>query len=80
MFRNPEPQKAGRLIEEMGLKGKRIGGAEVSTLHANFIVNTGDAQARDIHQLIHLVQDRIKAEHGIHLHPEVKQLGFDSAA
>ena len=80
VFRNPEPQKAGRLIEEMGLKGTRIGGAEVSTLHANFIVNTGDAQARDIHQLIHLVQDRIKAEHGIHLHPEVKQLGFDSAA
>ena len=80
VFRNPEPQKAGRLIEEMGLKGTRIGGAEVSTLHANFIVNIGDAQARDIHQLIHLVQDRIKAEHGIHLHPEVKQLGFDSAA
>lgn len=80
VFRNPEPQKAGRLIEEMGLKGTRIGGAEVSTLHANFIVNTGDAQARDIHQLIHLVQDRIKAAHGIHLHPEVKQLGFDSAA
>lgn len=80
VFRNPEPQKAGRLIEEMGLKGTRIGGAEVSTLHANFIVNIGDAQARDIHQLIHLVQDRIKAAHGIHLHPEVKQLGFDSAA
>ena len=80
VFRNPEPQKAGRLIEEMGLKGTRIGGAEVSTLHANFIVNIGDAQARDIYQLIHLVQDRIKAAHGIHLHPEVKQLGFDSAA
>lgn len=80
VFRNPEPQKAGRLIEELGLKGTRIGGAEISTLHANFIVNTGGAQATDIHQLIHLVQDRIKAAHGIHLHPEVKQLGFDLAA
>ena len=80
VFRNPEPEKAGRLIEAMGLKGTRIGGAEVSTLHANFIVNTGDAQAQDIHQLIHLVQDRIELAHGIRLHPEVKRLGFDPAA
>ncbi|MGB1416292.1 MAG: UDP-N-acetylmuramate dehydrogenase [Synechococcus sp.] len=80
VFRNPEPDKAGRLIEALGLKGTRIGGAEISTLHANFIVNTGEAQARDIHQLIHLVQDRIEAEHGIRLHPEVKRLGFDPAA
>ena len=80
VFRNPEPLKAGRLIEEQGLKGTRIGGAEISTVHANFIVNTGDAQAKDIAQLIHLVQDRIEAEHGIRLHPEVKRLGFASAA
>ena len=63
----------------MGLKGTRIGGAEVSPVHANFIVNTGDALAKDIHQLIELVQNRIEAEHGIRLHPEVKRLGFDSA-
>ena len=80
VFRNPEPLKAGRLIEDQGLKGTRIGGAEISTVHANFIVNTGDAQAKDIAQLIHLVQDRIEAKHGIRLHTEVKRLGFASAA
>ena len=72
--------KAGRLIEEQGLKGTRIGGAEISTVHANFIVNTGDAEAKDIAQLIQLVQNRIEAVHGIRLHPEVKRLGFASAA
>ena len=80
VFRNPEPLKAGRLIEEQGLKGTRIGGAEVSTMHANFILNTGHAQANDIAQLIHLIQDRVEANHGIRLHPEVKRLGFASAA
>jgi UDP-N-acetylmuramate dehydrogenase len=79
VFRNPEPLKAGRLIEEQGLKGTRIGGAEISTMHANFIVNTGDAQADDIARLIQLVQDRVEAEHGIRLHTEVKRLGFASA-
>lgn len=79
VFRNPEPQKAGRLIEEQGLKGTRIGGAEVSTLHANFIVNTGSAQADDMARLILLVQDQVEQQHGIRLHPEVKRLGFTSA-
>ena len=78
VFRNPEPLKAGRLIEEQGLKGTRIGGAEISTMHANFIVNTGNAQADDIARLIQLVQDRVEAEHGIRLHTEVKRLGFAS--
>lgn len=76
VFRNPEPQKAGRLIEALGLKGTRIGGAEVSPIHANFIVNTGAATAADIDALIQLVQQRVMAEHGISLHPEVKRLGF----
>jgi UDP-N-acetylmuramate dehydrogenase len=76
VFRNPEPQKAGRLIEALGLKGTRIGGAEVSPIHANFIVNTGAATAADIDALIRLVQQRVRAEHGISLHPEVKRLGF----
>ena len=76
VFRNPEPQKAGRLIEALGLKGMRIGGAEVSTLHANFIVNTGEASAVDIDALIQEVQRRVAAEHGVELHPEVKRLGF----
>ena len=76
VFRNPEPQKAGQLIEGLGLKGRRIGGAEISPIHANFIVNTGDASAEDILNLIHLVQEEVHDSHGITLHPEVKQLGF----
>jgi UDP-N-acetylmuramate dehydrogenase len=76
VFRNPEPRKAGQLIESLGLKGSRIGGAEVSTLHANFIVNTGGATAADIDALISLVRERVLAAEGIDLHPEVKRLGF----
>ena len=77
IFRNPEPLKAGKLIEELGLKGHKIGGAEISKIHANFIVNTGKATATDIHQLISFVQNRVKKAHGFLLHPEVKQLGFN---
>ena len=80
VFRNPEPLKAGRLIEGLGLKGSRIGGAEVSTLHANFIVNTGAATAADIDSLIQHVQQRVEAAHTVRLHPEVKRLGFTEAA
>jgi UDP-N-acetylmuramate dehydrogenase len=76
VFRNPEPEKAGRLIEALGLKGLSVGGAQVSPLHANFIVNTGGASAADIDSLIQLVQDRVRRERGIALHPEVKRLGF----
>lgn len=76
VFRNPEPQKAGHLIEALGLKGERIGGAQVSPIHANFIVNTGEASAAQIDQLIALVQERIWQAHGIRLHTEVKRLGF----
>ena len=80
VFRNPEPLKAGRLIQDLGLKGERVGGAEVSTVHANFIVNTGNATAVDINQLIELVQDRVEQRHAVRLHPEVKRLGFAAAA
>ena len=80
VFRNPEPEKAGRLIEALGLKGLRRGGAEVSPVHANFIVNTGSASAADIDGLIRSVQERVAASHGITLHPEVKRLGFLSPA
>ncbi len=76
VFRNPEPLKAGRLIEELGLKGYRIGGAQISRMHANFIVNTGQATAKDIFQLIKFVQSKVKKVHGLVLQPEVKQLGF----
>jgi UDP-N-acetylmuramate dehydrogenase len=75
VFRNPEPDKAGQLIEALGLKGLSIGGAQVSPIHANFIVNTGAATATEIDQLIGAVQQRIQAAHGITLHTEVKRLG-----
>ena len=77
VFRNPEPHKAGQLIEALGLKGLQIGGAQVSPIHANFIVNTGGATAADIAALIAEVQQRVQAAHGITLHPEVKRLGRD---
>ena len=76
VFRNPEPHKAGQLIEALGLKGRSIGGAEVSPVHANFIVNNGKASATDILNLIALVQNEVRKNHGIDLHPEVKRLGF----
>ena len=75
VFRNPEPDKAGQLIEALGLKGLSIGGAQVSPIHANFIVNTGAATATEIDQLIGALQERIQAAHGITLHTEVKRLG-----
>ena len=80
VFRNPEPLKAGRLIEALGLKGHRIGGAEVSPIHANFIVNIGGATAADINQMITLIQQRVQMAHGVMLHPEVKRLGFEATA
>ncbi|CAK6687831.1 UDP-N-acetylmuramate dehydrogenase [Synechococcus sp. BA-124 BA4] len=75
VFRNPEPRKAGQLIEQLGLKGLAIGGAMVSPIHANFIVNTGGASADDIDQLIQLVQQRVFSAHGLELQTEVKRLG-----
>lgn len=75
VFRNPYPQSAGRLIEQLGLKGYRIGGAEVSHRHANFILNTGDAKASDIFNLIQYVQAQVEANCALLLEPEVKILG-----
>ncbi len=77
VFRNPEKDKAGRMIENLGLKGLRIGGAEISTTHANFIVNTGNATAKDIKELIAVIQKKVQDTHGVLLHQEVKELGFD---
>jgi UDP-N-acetylmuramate dehydrogenase len=76
VFRNPEPHKAGQLIEALGLKGLRVGDAEVSPIHANFIVNRGQASAAEIAALIVQVQQRVALAHGIALHTEVKRLGF----
>ena len=76
VFRNPLGESAGSLVERAGLKGMRIGGAQVSELHANFIVNTGDATARDVKDLIELVQAKVSETYGIELQPEVRFLGF----
>ena len=67
VFRNPENDHAGRLIEECGLKGKKIGGAMVSLKHANFIVNTGNATSNDVKNLIKLVHDQVKEKFGVDL-------------
>ena len=75
VFRNPTPEYAAALIESVGLKGYRIGDAEVSTLHANFIINSKDATANDIRELIYYVQSQVKARYSIELEPEVKMLG-----
>jgi UDP-N-acetylmuramate dehydrogenase len=78
IFKNPPGDHAGRLIEVAGLKGKRIGGAEVSTKHANFILNGSRATALEIYQLIKLVQDEVKKQTGITLDTEIEFLGnFD---
>ncbi|ABE50534.1 UDP-N-acetylmuramate dehydrogenase [Methylobacillus flagellatus] len=80
VFRNPPGDHAARLIEASGLKGYRIGGAQVSEKHANFIVNQGDATARDIEQLILHVQAVVKQQQGVDLQPEVRVIGEDGHA
>ena len=75
VFKNPENDFAARLIEECGLKGKCVGRACVSELHANFIVNTGGASARDIERLIDEVRDTVQARQGIRLELEVRIVG-----
>lgn len=75
VFRNPQGDYAGRLIEVCGLKGETIGGACVSEKHANFIINTGDATAADIEALIHLIIERVEREQGVRLIPEVQIVG-----
>lgn len=74
-FVNPDEIPAGKLIEELGLKGYAIGGAKVSEKHANFIVNTGNASATDVTQLIDFIREKAKAERGIILRTEVHVVG-----
>lgn len=75
VFRNPEGDYSGRLIESIGLKGYCIGGACVSEKHANFIINKGNASSADIEALIQYVQDRVKQECDIQLQREVRIIG-----
>ncbi|HPK53214.1 MAG TPA: UDP-N-acetylmuramate dehydrogenase [Smithellaceae bacterium] len=77
VFKNPPGMTAGRIIEEIGLKGMRCGGAEVSRQHANFIVNKGNACAADVLELIGLIQKKAREEKGVDLEPEVIVVGED---
>jgi len=75
VFTNPPGDHAARLIDTAGLKGHRIGGARVSEMHANFIVNDGTATAADIEQLIEFVQRTVAEKFGMKLNPEVRIVG-----
>lgn len=74
-FKRPQGYFAGTLIDETGLKGLQIGGAQISTKHAGFVVNSGNATAADVLNLIKEVQERVYAKNGIRLFPEVRIIG-----
>lgn len=75
IFKNPPGASAGRLIEESGLKGERVGGAEVSRIHANFVVNCGHATSADVLELVRRVRAGVRAAKGVDLEPEVLLYG-----
>jgi len=75
MFKNPPGDYSGRLIEEAGLKGARVGDAAISDIHANFFLNRGDATANDIAELIALARDRIAEKFDIELQLEIQFIG-----
>lgn len=80
VFRNPMPTSAGALIDQCGLKGLKIGGAEVSLLHANFIVNKGGATAADVLALAHTIKSQVLEKTGIALEMEVRFQSYDADA
>jgi UDP-N-acetylmuramate--alanine ligase len=75
MFKNPPGNSAGRLIEESGLKGSRVGDAEVSRIHANFVVNRGNATSADVLELVRRVRSQVRQAKGVDLEPEVLLYG-----
>ena len=75
IFKNPEGDYAGRLVEASGLKGQRIGHAMISPIHANFIINLEGAKAQDIYDLMRLARDTVKEKFGILLEPEIEIVG-----
>jgi UDP-N-acetylmuramate dehydrogenase len=77
VFKNPPGDSAGRLIEAAGLKGLRIGDAQISTVHANFIINLGSATARDILKLVELAREKVLGCFGVELQLEIKVIGND---
>ena len=80
IFKNPQAIPAGRLVDELGMKGRRIGGAVISDIHANFIVNDGQATARDVLDLIELIRERARQARGIELETEVEIIGEEPTA
>lgn len=75
-FKNPPGHSAWKLVDAAGCRGLRVGGAEVSEMHCNFLINTGDATAHDIETLGETVRERVKANSGIELHWEIKRIGI----
>ncbi|PEO67456.1 UDP-N-acetylenolpyruvoylglucosamine reductase [Bacillus toyonensis] len=75
VFRNPIPYFAGDLVEKAGLRGYQIGGAQISEMHGNFIINTGGASAQDVLDLISLIKHTIKDKFGVEMHTEVEIIG-----
>jgi UDP-N-acetylmuramate dehydrogenase len=76
-FQNPPGQSAWKLIDAAGCRGLRVGGAQVSEMHCNFLINTGDATGRDIETLGETVRARVKEKSGIELHWEIKRIGIE---
>ena len=76
-FKRPEGHFAGKLIEDAGLKGYTVGGACVSEKHAGFVINKANGTAKDVLDVIHHVQEEVKRQFGVELHPEVRILGED---
>jgi UDP-N-acetylmuramate dehydrogenase len=76
-FKNPPGHSAWKLIDAAGLRGFRLGGAQVSQMHCNFLINTGEATGADIEALGETVRARVKAQSGIDLHWEIKRIGVD---
>lgn len=74
-FKRPQGYFAGTLIEQTDLKGFKVGGAQISTKHAGFVVNSGQATAKDVLELIDAVQQRVYEKHGVKLYPEVRMIG-----
>lgn len=74
-FKRPEGYFAGKLIEEAGLRGFQVGGAQVSEKHCGFVINKDNATASEVRELIRQVSERVKANSGVTLEPEVKMLG-----
>ena len=76
-FQNPPGNSAWKLIDAAGCRGLRLGGAQVSDMHCNFLINTGNASARDIETLGETVRERVKQNSGIELHWEIKRIGIE---